>query len=368
MEKLQQLWNAFLDLTAKLVIPDWGALVALIPIALVAAIALWMLWLVRGFATVGPTQRGLGPRVPVPPAGVHAPGPSFAPFFGAVGVALLFFGLVFGPLAALLGFAALVLALLYWLREGMHDYEHLEGPTSVPIVLEHGGPPPGVHVPGPTFLPLTSAVGVGTLFFGLVFGGWLILAGFLCLVIALIGWWRAARTEYRLTEEADRTGHLRNAPAPGFPLGTFALFVLIIVGAAVLQAGLLPPRASGTAGESPAPGGPGAPAPGGAPGGSPAGSPAGPAADVTIVAQSVAYTTTDVSGPAGKPFTIAFQNEDQGTPHNVDVKKPDGSDAFKGNIFNGVATMVYKVPALPAGQYPFVCSVHASMTGTLTLK
>jgi plastocyanin len=28
---------------------------------------------------------------------------------------------------------------------------------------------------------------------------------------------------------------------------------------------------------------------------------------------------------------------------------------------------VYQVPALPAGSYPFVCDVHPSMTGTLTV-
>jgi hypothetical protein len=26
------------------------------------------------------------------------------------------------------------------------------------------------------------------------------------------------------------------------------------------------------------------------------------------------------------------------------------------------------VPAIPAGTYPFVCSVHSNMTGTITLQ
>jgi plastocyanin len=375
MEKLQQLWNAFLDLTAKLVIPDWGALVGLIPIALLASVVLWLVWLAWAYTRVGPRQRGFGRRATVPPPGVHAPGPSFAPFFGAMGTALVLFGLVVGPAGALLGVAALVLALLYWLREGMHEYEHVAGSGTMAITVEHGGPPPGVHVPGPTFLPFTSAVGVAVLLAGLVVGGWMIVAGFICLVIALVGWWRAARLEYRLTEEADRTGHLRNPPAPGFPLRTFALFTIVIVGAAILQAGILPPKGSaGSAGAaigSPEPGetsgsGPAASAgASGAPGSPPAGK---PAADVTIVAQAIAFTTADVTGPAGKPFTIAFENQDQGTPHDVAIRKADGSEAFRGEIFNGVATRVYQVPELPAGQYPFVCTVHSNMTGTLTLK
>ena len=53
--------------------------------------------------------------------------------------------------------------------------------------------------------------------------------------------------------------------------------------------------------------------------------------------QQVAYTTTTVDGPAGKPFTIAFQNEDQ-DPHNVDIKNGAGTEVFKGDIFAGVAT------------------------------
>jgi len=377
MEKLQQLWNAILDLTAKLVIPDWGALVGLIPIALLAAVVLWIAWLVWAYTHVGPRRRGFDRALTVPPPGIHAPGPSFAPFFGAVGTALVLFGLVVGPVGALLGVAALVLALLYWLREGMREYEHVAGSGTMAVTVLHGGPPPGVHVPGPTFLPFTSAVGFASLLAGLVVGGWMILAGFICLVIALVGWWRAARTEYRLTEEADRTGHMRNPPAPGFPLRTYALFTLIIVAAAILQAGILPPKgssgSSGAAVGSPAPGGssrgtgPGASA--GASGAAPGSSPAGkPAADVTIVAQGFAFTTTDVTGPAGKPFAIAFENQDPGTPHNVAIRKADGSEAFKGEIFSGVSSKVYQVPALPAGQYPFVCNVHANMTGTLTLK
>ena len=32
------------------------------------------------------------------------------------------------------------------------------------------------------------------------------------------------------------------------------------------------------------------------------------------------------------------------------------------------ATKVYDVPALPAGAYTFVCTVHPTMTGTATLE
>ena len=38
---------------------------------------------------------------------------------------------------------------------------------------------------------------------------------------------------------------------------------------------------------------------------------------------------------------------------------------FKGEIFNGVAEKDLQVPALAAGTYQFVCSVHPNMLGTL---
>ena len=89
---------------------------------------------------------------------------------------------------------------------------------------------------------------------------------------------------------------------------------------------------------------------------------------VSIVAQGIAFTTTDVTAPADAAFVIAFDNEDAGTPHDVDIKDASGTEVFKGDIFSGVATQNYNVPALKAGTYTFTCIVHPNMTGTLTAK
>ena len=104
------------------------------------------------------------------------------------------------------------------------------------------------------------------------------------------------------------------------------------------------------------------------PSGSPAATPAPGEAVVSIVAQGIAFTTTDVTAPADKPFAISFDNQDAGTPHNVAIKDASGAEVFKGDIFNGVAKQTYSVPALKAGAYTFACSVHPNMTGTLTVK
>ena len=89
---------------------------------------------------------------------------------------------------------------------------------------------------------------------------------------------------------------------------------------------------------------------------------------VPVTAFGIAFTTKEVMAPAGKAFVIDFDNQDAGTPHNVVIKDASGAALFTGDIFNGVAKRQYQVPALVAGSYSFVCTVHPTMTGTLTAE
>lgn len=374
---LEALWNGILDFSAQIVTPDWAALVALIPAGLAVLVALFFGWLLRQYLRAGPSRRRPRRRPPVPPPGTHAPGPSWAPVLGAVGLFALFFGLVFGGPWLLFGLALLVAALLYWLREGMRDYERLEraeaaeGAAALLVPVEPPPPPPGVHLPAPSFRPILAAAALMVVFYGLVFGGWLLLAGIVVLVIVLAGWLRDARREYLAVEAADRTGHIDPGPPPRYPTGTIAVAVLIVAVAVVVDAGILPPRSAvgGQPGASPAPsvrpsGGPSSP--GASP--APSAGPSIPAADVTITAQGIQFLDRQVTAPAGRPFTIAFVNLDAGVPHNIDIRSASGDNLFVGQIFNGVDVRVYEVPALAAGEYPFVCSVHPNMTGTITVR
>ena len=86
---------------------------------------------------------------------------------------------------------------------------------------------------------------------------------------------------------------------------------------------------------------------------------------VQISALNIAFEQTSVTAPADAPFTIHFNNK-EGVPHNVDVKDSSGASKFKGDIVTGPKEVDYQVPALPAGDYTFVCDVHPNMTGTLT--
>jgi len=87
---------------------------------------------------------------------------------------------------------------------------------------------------------------------------------------------------------------------------------------------------------------------------------------VGLSALNVAFDPTVLSVPADAAFQIKFDNNDNGTPHNVEIKDASGASIFKGEIFAGVDTRTYDVQALAAGTYQFVCSVHSNMTGTLT--
>lgn len=100
--------------------------------------------------------------------------------------------------------------------------------------------------------------------------------------------------------------------------------------------------------------------------GEPSAEPSGSTADVFISAVNIAFDQTEVTAPADREFTIEFANNDAGVPHNVEIKDDAGASLFLGDIFNGVETRVYEVPALAAGAYPFICTVHPTMVGTLT--
>ena len=89
-----------------------------------------------------------------------------------------------------------------------------------------------------------------------------------------------------------------------------------------------------------------------------------------LAAHNVQYDQTSLQATAGQAFTIKFTNNDAGVPHNVSIHQGSatGPEVFRGEIFPGVDVRSYAVPALPAGTYAFVCSVHPNMNGTLTVK
>jgi plastocyanin/mono/diheme cytochrome c family protein len=92
---------------------------------------------------------------------------------------------------------------------------------------------------------------------------------------------------------------------------------------------------------------------------------------VKVTAESIAFDVHELSVTAGKSFGIDFTQKDTGVGgHNVEIRTQDGTSIFKGDVLTDPGETTYSVPALDAGTYTFICSIHpiAAMTGTLTVK
>jgi cytochrome c oxidase subunit 2 len=106
--------------------------------------------------------------------------------------------------------------------------------------------------------------------------------------------------------------------------------------------------AAGRAGESPPP-----PAPSGA-------------AVVDLAAANIAFGTDSLQVPAGQPFVIRFKNDDS-VQHDVAIFNGQ-TELFNGDTVDGGATIEYSVPALPAGEYDFLCTIHPTMSGKVVAQ
>jgi len=354
----KDLVQTVLDTISIFVLPDWKAIIAFLPILLALLFLAWFAFTFRKFATLGPSRRAPARIEPVTPASVHMPGGSSAPILVAIGAAALFLGLVLGGIWLALGAVVTVVTLLVWMRDALRDYDHLETRTTLPAVI-HEGPPPGVHMPGPSIRPLLGALGSAALLGGLVVGGWVLVLAVIFLVYTLLGWLFDATAEYRKTVEADRTGHLENIPTRPLPMRTLQVFALGFVLLGLAQAGVFDSLAS-AGGDTGTPGASAAPSGGGAPPGS-----------IPVTAEGIAFLEKTLEVPADKAFTIWFVNKDAaGTPHDVELRATDGAVIQKVPSVDGGKSQAYEYEPLAAGTYTFICSIHPipAMTGTLTVK
>lgn len=94
-----------------------------------------------------------------------------------------------------------------------------------------------------------------------------------------------------------------------------------------------------------------------------------------VGASNDGFAETSLTAPADTAFTITFDNQDEGIPHNVQIFEGDDTSATPvfapegGALITGPDTAVYEAPALAAGTYTFNCLSHpTTMIGTLTVE
>ena len=163
---IEQLWSDLIEFTSQFVVPDWGALIALLPVFLALPVFLYITWTIYKLATAGPdAQRQAAPAAGRAARASTCPGRSFAPFVAAVGVFMLAFGLVAGGIWLLVGAVALgdhaallgprgAARLRRASRPVAGQPRHASGMLPAPA----GTPPEGVHIPPPSFRPLLVAI------------------------------------------------------------------------------------------------------------------------------------------------------------------------------------------------------------------
>ena len=86
-----------------------------------------------------------------------------------------------------------------------------------------------------------------------------------------------------------------------------------------------------------------------------------------MAARNLAFDQNCLAAPADAAFTIAFNNDDAGVPHNVSILS-DGEPLFTGEIVTGPRRVTYRVNPLQPGSFQFRCDVHPQMQGTFVLQ
>jgi cytochrome c oxidase subunit II len=77
---------------------------------------------------------------------------------------------------------------------------------------------------------------------------------------------------------------------------------------------------------------------------------------VSIKANNTLFDIDEFEVPADTPFCIEFENQEN-IPHNVSIYE-GGEALFQGEFLNTAGIITYEVPALPQGEFRFICDAH----------
>jgi cytochrome c oxidase subunit II len=90
---------------------------------------------------------------------------------------------------------------------------------------------------------------------------------------------------------------------------------------------------------------------------------------VELTAANIAFDKTELRVPADQPWTLRFTSMDS-APHNVIILDSSNQEKFRTEDLTGPdASGEFAVPPLPAGEYTYYCSFHATnMVGKLIVE
>lgn len=104
--------------------------------------------------------------------------------------------------------------------------------------------------------------------------------------------------------------------------------------------------------------------------GAPIGNASGsPTTTVGLAAENLAFDRSSLRLTAGAVVALTLDNRDPGILHNVAIYPAGAGDpVFRGETFTGIQTKTYLLGPIAAGSYRFVCDVHPTMSGTVTVE
>lgn len=78
--------------------------------------------------------------------------------------------------------------------------------------------------------------------------------------------------------------------------------------------------------------------------------------------ESLRFDTDAISAPAGEDFCIEFTNNDT-VVHDIGIQETE----FNGDDVEPGESITYVIPAMDPGEFTFYCTIHPTMSGTLTV-
>lgn len=244
---LDELWTFILDVTAQVIIPTWNDLIQYIPLLILLLLIVSVAGLAWYWQRNSAANRS---RVPAPipsgkkPADMHLPGPSLWPFVAPVGLMLIGFAVVFGPLESManllllvIGASIAVIGILGWYLDAKDEYVAVEAgghgdqARLAAVTAQPPGwslaPPEGMHLPGPSAWPFLAPVGLLFLGAGLIFGPALLIGGLVMAAIAAIGWLLDADRELDDLEEHGHPSQADRDPEKAWPRRLIPIYVFV---------------------------------------------------------------------------------------------------------------------------------------------